>query len=162
MPHPSHRIDIVVVPQQLERPLSDGAAEELLAALGVNEQGFPEEPDRIVSGGCRRVWFDRPGRLWLYGNLVGGFRVYCPTTAEVVSSDFGRAFREWKAGAERALSCPSCGFVHALEDFNFGPPAAFAHWALIISDAKHLELTPRSLDVVEQHLGAIKTLHRRT
>ena len=77
------------------------------------------------------MWVDRPGRVWLYGNQSGGFRVQCPETGQNIAQEFESPTEPGKGGGPRSMQCPSCGGVHALERVEFVPPAAFATWALV-------------------------------
>jgi hypothetical protein len=161
MPHASRRIDLLVLPPDPDQPLDETAVSTLFRTWGVDDRGHVDHPERLMAGGFKRVWVDRPGRVWLYGNQVGGFRVLCPETRENISGAFGRAHRAWKAGSERTVDCPACGSVHALEGCEFVPPAAFARWALIFSDASSAVLTPEAEDQLTQALGKTRVILRR-
>lgn len=143
MPHASHRMDLLVVPCDLEQGLDEEAVSRLFSAWGLDAQGRSLESDRFVEGGCARIWVDRPGRLWLYGNQSGGFRVVCPVNGQSISKRFGQAHRDWKAGGPRTLEC-LCGETHALEDCVGRPPMAFAQWALVFSAVGGSRLTERA------------------
>ena len=161
MPHASHRLDLVIVPQDLEQTLHEATIQALFESWGVDSRGHTGKADQIVAGGCRRIWLDQPGRLWLYGNQSGGFRVQCPRCQDNISAAFGRAHRAWKQGSERVVECPSCGSVYGLEDCDFRPPAAFAHWAIVFADVGSGELQAEVSDQLTAAIGAFQVIIRR-
>ena len=161
MPHASHRIDLLVLPVDPNQPLDESAVAELLSIWGVDDRGRPGDPEQLMSGGCKRVWVDRPQRMWLYGNQSGGFHVRCPETGESIARDFGVAHRAWKTGGPRAMVCPSCGSTHPLEYVQFVPPAAFARWAVVFSDASSAVLSPDTVGHIEDALGRTRCIIRR-
>ena len=161
MPHASHRIDLLVLPVDPEQPLPEGPMARLLSEWGVDDRGRVDNPEVLLEGGCRRVWIDRPGRVWLYGNQRGGFRVQCPETGHNIAQEFGAAHRAWKGGGPRSMRCPSCGGVHALERVEFVPPAAFATWALVFSDAGSSTLSAAALAQIDGMLGPTQCIIRR-
>ena len=160
MPHASHRLDLLVVPINPHEPLDEGVTARLFDEWGLDGGGRCENMERFIEGGCNRIWMDRPGRLWLYGNQLGGFRVRCPDTNTLISSEFGRAHRAWKAGAERVLACP-CGSDHGLDACIFSPPAAFATWAVVFSDIGGTALTPLGESSLHAAVGPYRVLTRR-
>jgi len=160
MPHASHRLDLLVVPTDPHTPLDEAVTARLFDGWGLDHNGRSENLERFVDGGCNRIWMDRPGRLWLYGNQLGGFRVQCPETNVLVSAEFGRAHRAWKAGAQRALACP-CGSDHPLEACIFSPPAAFATWAIVFADIDGTSLTPLAKSSIQEAIGPYRVLTRR-
>ncbi len=161
MPHASHRLDLLVLPKTLDQPLNEEAVVRLFRGWGVGQEGRTNQDQDLVDGGCRRVWLDQPGRLMLFGNQSGGFRVRCPETRDNISMVFGQAHRAWKSGAERTLKCPACSRSHALEACVFEPPAAFSTWAIVFSDVRGVELMPGVSAQIEQTLGPFKVVLRR-
>jgi hypothetical protein len=160
MPHASHRMDLLVVPRDLEHPLDSGAVEALFVRWGIDNGGRSPQVAELIEGGCQRVWLDRPGRLLLYANQSGGFRVQCPVNGDNISARFGRAYRNWKAGGERRVLC-SCGAEHALEDCVFNPPAAFASWAIVFGGAEGAKLLARATADLSELIGDHRTVLRR-
>lgn len=161
MPLASHRFDLLVLPTLLEQAVDMSAVEGLFERWAVDKRGRSPHAVGLISGGCKRIWIDQPGRLWLYANQMGGFRVSCPATEALISTDFGRAHRAWKQSGPRTLSCSSCGQIHPLEDCLFRPPAAFARWALVFSDAADVALTPKAVEDIATALGPTQVLIRR-
>ena len=160
MPHASHRLDLLVLPSDLNSTADELAFAALSDRWHLDARGECRDSAELVEGGCRRVWFDRPGRLMLYANQTGGFRTRCPDTSAVVSSEFGRAHRAWKAGGPRTMTC-ICGAVHALEDVVLQPPGAFARWAVVFSSAEGLALTERAMADLVELFGPVRTVIRR-
>ena len=161
MPHASHRIDLLVLPKDPDQPLDEEAMTALFEAWGVDERGRVADHREPIAGGCKRVWVDRPGRVWLYGNQSGGFRVRCPVTQDNIAKSFGSAHRAWKNGGARVVLCPSCGNTHPLEDVQFAPPAAFARWALVFSDASSSVLHSSTMAQICEALGPTQSIIRR-
>ena len=160
MPHASHRLDLLVVPTDLHHSIDEAQTARLFAGWGLNSVGRSESMERLIEGGCNRIWLDRPGRLWLYGNQLGGFRVYCPESKALISAEFGRAHLAWKTGAARMLTCP-CGTEHALEDCVCSPPAAFATWAIVFADVESISLTPLVDSSIQAAIGPYRVVTRR-
>ena len=160
MPHASHRLDLLVVPTDPHQTIDEAQTARLFADWGLDAMGRSGNMERLIEGGCKRVWLDRPGRLWLYGNQLGGFRVACPDTNALISSEFGRAHRAWKAGAARMLAC-TCGADHALEDCVFSPPAAFSTWAIVFADIEGISLTPLVESSIQATIGPYRVVTRR-
>ncbi len=160
MPHASHRLDLVVVPNDLHCPLNLDAVAALFARWDLDDGGRSQQTNELVEGGCQRVWLDRPGRLLLYANQSGGFRVRCPRTGDNISALFGPAHRQWKSGSERQLRC-SCGEEHALEDCVFDPPGAFASWAIVFGSVNGARLMARASADLQELLGDHRVVLRR-
>ena len=85
------------------------------------------------AGSFARVRVDDPGRIVLYANQQGGFRVTCPDEGRNVVPAFSAALTAWKRGGPRSMSC-SCGRSHALERLSYEPDAAFGSAALIVAN----------------------------
>jgi len=154
-------MDLLIVPKVLDQPLDEAALETLFRRWGVDPNGRTARSHDIVDGGCRRIWLDQPGRLLLYANQSGGFRVRCPESGDNIAQAFGRAHREWKVGGLRFLKCPACGQEHPLEACVFEPPAAFAEWAIVLSDVGGLELGTGIEDQVSDAIGPFQLIARR-
>ena len=127
------------------------------AGLIVDGRGGPG----LVEGGCARVWLDVPGRLTLYKNEYGGFRVDCPACEGLLSGPFGVAMEAWRRGGPRSLICPGCGGGSALESLSFRPEAAFALGALVFSDVGGIELSAEALRGGQALFGPCRSLLRR-
>ena len=160
MPHASHRLDLLALPSDLNSAPDESAFAALSLRWSLDARGKSGDSAALVEGGCRRVWFDRPGRLMLYANQTGGFRARCPANSAIVSSEFGRAHRAWKAGGPRTMACV-CGAEHALEHVVLQPAGAFAQWAVVFSSAEGLGLTDRAMGDLVELFGPIRTIVRR-
>ena len=161
MPHASHRMDLLIVPEALDQPLDEAALEALFRRWGVGPNGRSDRTQTIVEGGCRRIWLDKPGRVLLYANQSGGFRVRCPESGDNIAQAFGRAHRDWKAGGSRTVGCPSCDQEHPLEGCVFEPPAAFSAWAIVLSDVGGVQLGTEFDAHVRDTIGPFQLIARR-
>ena len=165
MPHASHKLELLLVPNLPERPLglaSIGSLFDEWRARGLLDGDGPgKKPNEILPGGFVRIWIDSPDRMWLYANQQGGFRVQCPACGGNIAGEFNRAFREWKTGGVRSVACSHCGVHTDLNDCLHRPEAAFAQWAIVFSDVQSLEINPEIYDEVEQALGSMKVIVRR-
>lgn len=149
MPRPRRRLDLLWVPDDPDRPLDAGAFSRLQERW--EARGWLAGGPGAPAGGFRRLWLDQPEQATVYGNQVGGFQVRCPETGETVVAAFNAAVQAWRAGAERALACPSCGAAHPLEALTFRPPAALALGAVVLADVARPELAP----AVRRELSAV-------
>lgn len=165
MPHPSHRLDLLVVPADPETEIAQAAFERLVQSWEASGWIRGDAPgpgvDDLLPGGFSRIWRDDPGRVVLYANQQGGFRVRCPRTAANISPAFGAALVTWKHGEPRVLDCPGCGEPHALEDCELRPRGAFARGAIVFADATSLALTDTARAALAGALGPVETVIRR-
>lgn len=134
-----------------------------LRRLGVvDERGAAaREAGRWVEGGFRSVHVDDPGRVVLYANVVGGFRVRCPRCGANLVPTFNRALAAHRAGGPRRCTCPGCHADLSLEELDFAPPAGFARMGLVTVDAQHAGLTDEARGWVEEELGPWRVVLRR-
>lgn len=160
MPHASSRIDLLVVPVDSRRAVDERAVMQLFGRWSLNERGRGPTMSSIVDGGCERIWLDRPGRIVLYANQTGGFRVRCPDKGINISAEFGRSHREWKCGGPGLVDCP-CGTRHDLEACVLQPPGAFASWAIVFASTEGLALTDQAARDVREALGPYRVVLRR-
>jgi hypothetical protein len=165
MPHASHKLELLLVPNVPERPLdmvSIDALFDVWSGRGLIEGDGPgRNADELIKDGFVRIWIDSPDRMWLYANQQGGFRVQCLHCDEHIAGEFNRAFRMWKKGAARCVVCPHCGVQTDLNDCQHRPDAAFACWAIVLSGVQSLGLGQGIREEVEQSLGPIKMVVRR-
>lgn len=165
MPHASHRLDLNLVPGDLERDLDRPALDDLFRAweragwIAGSSPGPAVEG--LVEGGFRRIWVDDPGRITLYANQQGGFHVRCPRCGEGAARAFGKAVQAWREGGARSMRCPACEVELALEELILLPPGRFARWALVLSDCAALHLSPAAKRDLEAALGSMVTVSRR-
>lgn len=99
------------------------------------------QSDEIVEGGYRLARVDDPGRIHLYANQQGGFKVCCPVNGAPLARPFGAALEAWRRGAPRMLACPACGANHPLEEVELQPPGGFARGAVVLADVGGPELS---------------------
>ena len=165
MPNPSHRLDLLITPNEAEREVGWDAVDavvgrwEQMGAL-VGDRPGPEV-DRLVRGGFERFWVERAQRVRLFGNQQGGFYTTCPQTGGNIAACFQRALLHWRTGGERALSCPECGGEHALEALTYRPEVAFARGAVVFSAVQSVQPEPLVLTDLEGPFGAVRVIHRR-
>lgn len=151
MPRPSHRLDLVVLPDEPCRPVPAAAAHALAAAWRATPPA-----------GARGVRVDLPARISLYANQLGGFRVRCPVSGENLVPAFGPAIAAWRGGGPRSLVCPACGAPHALESLAFSPEAAFAAGGVVLADVASADLPPAAREQAAAHLGGpVRVIARR-
>ena len=160
MPHASQRLDLLVLPISMEQPLTSDAEAVIMDRWSVDIRGYSENMGRYIDGGAARVWVDRPGRIVLYANQSGGFRVRCPVSDAILSAEFGRAHRDWKAGGPRTVRCV-CGEVHPLESCVLSPPGAFATWAIVFASVNSVVLSERAVADLNECVGPFQTILRR-
>jgi hypothetical protein len=160
---PSHQLELLLVPREPWLVSRGLALLDRLRAEGVLDAGGAPGPAarRWCSGSFARLWLDDPGRVVLYANRQGGFRVQCPIRGEPIVRAFEAAVTAWRAGGPRELVCPGCGQIHALDDVAASPPLAFGRFAIVTSDVGHADLTPEGLAWAEEELGPTRMVARR-
>ena len=166
MPHTSHRIDVVVVSVEPELEILETAFDGLRqrwedgGLLTGDDVG--DDPNGLIQGGFMRLWLDVPGRVVLYANQQGGFKVVCPRTGRNMARQFQEALMRWRSGGDRSLSCEHCSDCHLLEHCEMAPPGAFGSTAIVFSDAADIRLTERASSDIREAIGAFKVILRRT
>ena len=159
---PGHSLDLYLVPNSaLETPplevcLAALEAEDLVAG----RRGGPRAMG-LVSGGFQGVRLDRPGRLTLYANRQGGFRVSCPTTRDNVAPAFQAAPTAWRAGGPTRIACPSCGEVHLFDELVYAPAAAVGWGAVGLLDVETASVLEAGRAQVERVLGPVTIVGSR-
>ena len=161
MPHASHRIDVLIVADRPDQLVSIPLLNSILSQWGLDARGKSPGTAQLIEGGCERVWIDKPGRLMLYANQSGGFRVHCSNCGANVATTFGRAHLEWKRGGPRSMRCKSCGLEAPLEKWRMSPHGAFSSWAIVFSGAGGTRLTPAAEAELQGALGAYQLVVRR-
>lgn len=163
MPHASHRVDLLLVPLEIERDAPRLAFAALLTRWRAQGRlvGNAPGPVPLVPGGFDCLRLDDPGRVSLYANQQGGFQVRCPATAANAAAAFGRGVEAWRAGGPREADCPRCQRPHALEDYELRPPGGFARFAVIFADAVTLDLDAEARAELERALGPLRDIARR-
>ena len=154
MPHPGHRLDLVLVFDDAEdvargwRLLvdecvidADGAASRHAVAL-------------IRGGFVRALSLERESGVW--GNQAGGFRALCPVTGAIVTAAATRAFTL----RVREIGCPSCGECHLVRALTYRPPVGFGPAALVLCDVADGSLTEQGT-VWMKRIGRYQTVYRR-
>jgi len=170
MMRPSHRLDVLAVP----RAPASAPVEALRAFLlelveggVIDARGTPgPEFAQWMPEGFARLRLDIPGRIALYGNRQGGFRVFCPS---VEGPPITAAFSEAYTGARHAerpdlaeLSCPVCGQPHPLGETRGRPSFRFARVALQTVDAEALSPLPEMESRLRRVMGDIAWVGVRT
>lgn len=162
---PSHRLDLCIVPEDPESYPRDAMAALIAhwAVRGiVNSAGWAESnANALVEGGFRRLRIDDPGRVVLYANQMGGFRVACPKREGNIVAAFRRALVASRKGEPRLLDCPACGNSHPLEALDYAPAAAFGRVCLVVSDVNDAHLTAEAVAEVSDRLGGWTLVRRR-
>ena len=159
----SHRLDVCLLAASPDRPLGDDSPWQPLIDRGViQSDGRPgASATWLVAGGFERARLEKWDRAHLYSNRQGGFRVCCPTTRDNLIPSFHTAIRDWRAGGERSLNCPSCDEPHALEALDYQPAAGFGHFALIVGDAVSAGIQPEAQAWFAQRWGGLRTILQR-
>lgn len=139
---PSHRLAALLVP---EDPTLEPSPDQVQACLdGLRSRGLLSgdgpgpNVDSWSPGGFRRLRVDRPGRLALYANRQGGFHVRCPDCQSSVVAEMSRAWSK----RQPSLVCRSCAQETGLPDLTYLPPAAYARFALELSQVQTLVVLP--------------------
>lgn len=139
---PTHRLAALLVPQDPALEPSPSAVQHCLDGLRARGILSGDRPgprvDSWSPGGFRRLRVDRPGRLALYANRQGGFHVRCPACKAQVAREMSAAWSR-RLGA---VACPACHQDTELAALEYRPPAAFARFALELSDVQTLVLLP--------------------
>ncbi len=141
---PSHRLNLLLVPDDPERELDEAALESGLAALRASGHLERDRPgprvDALVVGGFALLRVDRPLEPTLYGNRQGGFYARCADCGASLAVEVGAALKRWRAGQGRGLSCPSCSSEQDLASLDYAPVAAPGRFALELRDVGSTEL----------------------
>lgn len=160
---PSHQLDLLLVPAESCAVSSGDILLERLRAEGViDASGRPgPEARRWSPGSFARITIDDPGRIVLYSNGQGGFRVRCPLDGAPIVRAFETAMAAWRAAGPRELVCPACGGVHRLDDVTALPPIAFGRFAVVTSDVGDADFGAEALAWAEAALGPARVVLRR-
>ncbi len=151
----SHRLDLVCVPQDRSRVPDPAAFAQAMAQV---DGAFAT----LVEGGAGTVRLDLPQGRAIYGNIAGGFRVFCPADGGAIAKPFAGAVERWKAGGPFMLSgCPSCGGDHALDAIDCRPVVAFGRGAVVFADIGGADLLPAGRAWAEALLGPVHVVLRR-
>jgi hypothetical protein len=162
MPRPSHRVDLLFVPDDLAVVPDAHAFAALQSAWRAEGLLGPGAAvDGLVLGGFQRLWLDLPGRLTLYANQQGGYYVRCPVRGDNIVPAFSSAVSAWRAGGAFSLSCPACGDDHPLNTVTLSPPGVFGWGAVVFSDVGSLSLADGVRDSLARVLGESHEVIRR-
>ncbi|MFT4624105.1 MAG: hypothetical protein ACI8PZ_002764 [Myxococcota bacterium] len=162
MPRPGRRLDLIVVPQPPTRQPDPHPVLDSWRERGwVRPDGTPGAPDRLITGDFARVQVDRPGRMTLYANRQGGFRVACPSCGANLVPPFMAAITSWRAGGPRECACSACTRSHPLETLDFKPAAAFGMCAVVFFDVGSAALLPAAVAELTEAIGPGCTVLRR-
>lgn len=166
---PSHRLDIFAVPEDPAWAPVDRMRrllEELVEQQVIDDRGRPgPQAAAWMPEGFAGLRLDTPGRVALYANRQGGFRVDCPVTGELITPAFAEAWQRAR-GIDRpdqhALVCPSCGHTHTLAETVGRPSFRFASLALQTIDAETLVPAPAAIERLTAVLGPVAWVGVRT
>ena len=161
MPRPSHRVDLLFVPDNLEATPDTSAFALLKQEWRAQGRLVSQADNPLVIGGFGRFWLDIPGRLTLYANQQGGYYVRCPISGGNLARNFSLAVEDWRRGGVRSLACQHCGAVHALEAITLAPPGAFARGAVVFTNVGSLELSEGVREALVPVIGSGREVIRR-
>ena len=163
MPKASHRLDLLLVPENIDADApTDVLWEEFVQRgwmLGDGAAG-PHGGD-VIAGGFVRARVDRPSRIALFANALGGFRVGCPVSKRSIVPAFSAAYEAFRTGAPRELCCPACGAIHALESLDYAPAARYGRMAIWFADVATPSVSDEALALVRRALGPVATVLKR-
>lgn len=164
MPKPSSRLDLFVVPDEVDAAPDVAALDAIGLAHGwwTAQGGHGPQATDLVEGGFVRRLLHADPQPRLYANQQGGFSVRCPGCDALVVRAFSAAVETWRAGGERQMTCPTCGAAFALEEASFRPDAAFARVALHLGDVGSYGLQPGAASAIASVWGPIRWIGRRT
>ena len=159
VPHASHIISLVVLPEDPDHVLEEGAQEGLLehsVASGLVDGDLRSgaHASEWIVGGFVRMHVDKPQKPVVYGNRVGGYRVQCPHCGANMVNALSVALEGWRTGAGRAAVCGSCLKREKIEELVFLPPAAPARWALVFRRVESTTLEPGCIEQLSAWVGA--------
>lgn len=154
---PSHRLNLYLVPAKApdEERLDAGLAE--LSRLGV-VSGMKPGPraEDLVDGGFAMLRVDRPGRIVVYGNRQGGYRVRCPGCGANQVPAFSAALPTLSR-----VRCEACEREHPIRGLRYEPPVAFGALCVELRDVGAPELKPWGHELMRSALGDFDTIGSR-
>jgi hypothetical protein len=164
---PSHRLDLVLVPTAIDAPIA--RADQLVdrlrgeGVIGVRSEPGPRAEFWATSFASVRI--EDPGRIVLWANRQGGFRVACPATGDLIGSAFEAALTAWRTTGgspdEATFRCPSCREAHALPAVTAAPSIAFGPWGIVTASIGDPELAPSAWAWVAETVGEVTAVLRR-
>lgn|GEM_PF-1857941 len=158
VPHASHIISLVVLPEDPEHVLGENGRADLLghsveSGLVDSDMHAGPHANEWIRGGFARMHLDRPERPVLYGNRVGGYRVQCPHCGANMVRALSVALEDWRSGGTRTAQCGVCEHKELIEKLVFLPPAAPARWALVFRRSESADLEPGCLAQLSMWVG---------
>lgn len=161
MPPAAHRLSLLVLPADPERPgdFVDRLFESLKDGGWIDEDGGPG-PRPLVVGGFARARVERFHGVHFASSGQGGFAVRCPVTEQNVVAAFSRALEAWRAGGPRQLDC-GCGQRHDLAELHYVPEAGFARAWVALVDVQGVELTTDAHAEAGRLLMGVRIVVRR-
>jgi DNA-directed RNA polymerase subunit RPC12/RpoP len=164
MPRTSHRLDLFVMPADLaDPPQGWNAGWDVGLQAGWWEASGKPGPaaDALVEGGYVRARLETHDGVRMISNQQGGFQVRCPSCRSPMARPFGDAVTAWRGGAERAVTCPTCGTRSPLEAVDCRPAVGFARGWLHLADVGRFGLGEAAA-ALEQVWGPLHVVGRRT
>ena len=165
MPLNRSRVDVICVPMDVDRQIAphDWSA----ALLQWRAAGFvtADRPTgKLVEGGAQGIRLDCPVRPVVYGNQLGGFRVFCPQCRSGMARAFASAMEAARVAdpLQVEITCPSCGLILPLTEVEARPPIRIGRCAVILIDVGGVTLTDEGRAAIGALLGPMSTVFRRT
>lgn len=165
MPLNRSRVDVICVPMDVEQQIAQhnwSAALLRWHRAGLLSEDRPT--GKLVEGGAKGIRLDLPGRSVVYGNQLGGFRVFCPQCGAGMARAFASAMESARKGdpLQVQLACPTCDHVTPLMQAQARPPIRIGRCAVILIDVGGVALTDEGHAAIGSLLGPMTTVFRRT
>ena len=159
------RVDVILVPMDVDlqvTPKEWSAALLRWQASGLVIADCPTS--QLVEGGAQGIRLDRPARPVVYGNQLGGFRVFCPQCRSGLAREFASAMEAARLAdpLKVEITCPSCGLGMPLTTVQARPPIRIGRCAVILIDVVGVTLTDEGRAAIRSLLGPMATVFRRT
>ena len=165
MPFPRDRLDLYCCQNEIEGTTTREAYQSLVdkwKAAGIIDASNTSNDDRLIKGGFERLWLDTPGKVVLYANNQGGFRVRCKACNNPIAREFSAALTRWRQqNGPRSLVCQSCKTDQILEEAQCNPPIRFASGAIVFSGVNSIDMTEEALAGLTETLGPFTVVMSR-
>jgi hypothetical protein len=162
VPLASHRLDLVVVPDDPEDRRSVATLLALGDARGWWSQGAPgPEAAALGVGAFAGLRVEEHPAPRLFANGLGGFRVRCGSCEAPLARALGRAMVAARGVAVPVVPCAACGVSHSAAELDFAPAAAFACVALTLVDVERPSLSADASAAIAGAWGPWRLIARR-
>lgn len=156
------RLDLICVPRgpdsEIDATAWATARASWQASGWLSDAGVSAE---LVAGGGVSVRLDQPGVRVVYGNQLGGIRVWCPNCGEGMARPFAAAMERARGTGPLEATCASCGTVHPFDALSVRPPMRVGRSALFFEDVNGPDLTEAGRAAVEAVIGPFTVVLRR-